>query len=145
MPISGHTKEVFCLVERAARSTRLADQAYGGLGGGAGSDFEPQENHSDDEDIPCLLAQVLIVSFCIPQTLEAGKEIRREMTWEQLPAFLESEKKVTVVLTDSGAKGLRSDSIHLENGHELEAIPLGLRSLYRQRLCQRNPFGENAG
>ena len=70
--------------------------------------------------IPCLLAQVLIVSFCIPQTLEAGKEIRREMTWEQLPAFLESEKKVTVVLTEGGAvrsEGVTvlSDSIHLDH------------------------------
>ena len=68
--------------------------------------------------IPCLLAQVLIVSFCIPQTLESGKEIRREMTWEELPAFLESENKVTIMLIEGGAVRsdrvtALSDSVHL--------------------------------
>ena len=67
---------------------------------------------------PLLLAQVLIALVCVPETLNAGPEIRREMTWEQLPAFLEGEKKVTVVLTAEGAVRsdrvtVLSDSIHL--------------------------------
>ena len=68
--------------------------------------------------IPLLVAQVSIGLFCVPQTLKAGTEIRHEMTWEQLPAFLEGEKKVTVVLAEGGAVRsdrvtILSDSIHL--------------------------------
>ena len=86
--------------------------------------------------IPLLLAQVLIALAWVPQTLEAGPETRREMTWEQLPAFLESEKKVTVVLTEGGAvrsEGVTalSDSIHL--GHIVMATNL-----------KRYPWGSEA-
>ena len=35
--------------------------------------------------IPCLLVPVLIVSFFVPQTLEAGKEIHRQLAWDALP------------------------------------------------------------
>ena len=59
--------------------------------------------------IPLLLAQVSIGLACIPETLNAGTEIRREMTWEQLPAFLEGEKKITVILSGGGA--VRSDRV----------------------------------
>ena len=70
--------------------------------------------------IPLLLAQVMIAMVCVPETLNAGTEIRREMTWEQLPAFLDGEKKTTVVLTEGGAvrsEGVTalSDSIHLHH------------------------------
>jgi len=74
--------------------------------------------------IPLLLVQVLVALFCVPETLTAGTEIRREMTWEELPAFLEGEKKVTVVLAEGGAVRsdrvtVLSDSIHL--GHITKA------------------------
>ncbi len=70
--------------------------------------------------IPLLLAQVSIALFCVPQSLTAGTEIRREITWEELSAFLESETKVTVVLTEGGAVRSEggtalSDSIHLHH------------------------------
>ena len=64
--------------------------------------------------IPSLLAQVLIAVFCVPQGLKAGTEIHREMTWEQLPAFLEGEKKATVVLTEGGA--VRSEGVTVLDG-----------------------------
>ena len=68
--------------------------------------------------IPLLLAQVLIALFSVPETLNAGTEIRREMTWEQLPAFLDEEKKVTVVLAEGGAVrgdvvGVPDNGIHM--------------------------------
>ena len=74
--------------------------------------------------IPLLLVQVLVALFCVPETLTAGTEIRREMTWEELPAFLEGEKKVTVILAEGGAVRsgrvtILSDSIHL--GHVTKA------------------------
>ena len=67
---------------------------------------------------PLLLAQVSIALVCVPETLNADTEIRREMTWEALPAFLEGENKVTVVLSEGGAVRsdrvtVLSDSIHL--------------------------------
>ncbi len=60
--------------------------------------------------VPLLLAQVLIALFCVPETLKAGTEIRRELVGEQLPPLLNGEKKVTIVLAEggpSGAIGLR--------------------------------------
>lgn len=67
---------------------------------------------------PLLLAQFSIALVCVPETLNADTEIRREMTWEELPAFLEGENKVTVVLSEGGAVRsdwvtVLSDSIHL--------------------------------
>ena len=53
--------------------------------------------------VPCLMAQVLIAMFCVPQTLQAGAEIRSKMTWEDLHSFLPGEKNVTVLLTEDGA------------------------------------------
>ena len=86
--------------------------------------------------IPCLLAQAVIVSFCIPQTLEAGKEVRREMTWEELPAFLENEKKVTVVLTEGGA--VRSEGVTVLSGSiHLDHIVMATNS-------KRYPWGSEA-
>ena len=74
--------------------------------------------------IPCLLAQVLIVSFCIPRTLEAGREIRREMTMEELRGFLSGEEQFTILLSKGGAvRGngitILADGIHL--GHIIRA------------------------
>lgn len=53
--------------------------------------------------LPFLMAQVLIGGFCAPQTLRAGTEQFRKMTWEELPGFLNGEKKVTVSLAEGGA------------------------------------------
>ena len=53
--------------------------------------------------VPCLLACVLIAGFCVPQTLRAGTEHYRKMTWEELPGFLNGEKKVTILLAEGGA------------------------------------------
>ena len=61
--------------------------------------------------IPCLLAQVLIVSFCIPQTLEAGKEIppRDDLgATSRLPREREEgHRRTNRGGEPSGAKGLR--------------------------------------
>ena len=73
--------------------------------------------------IPCLLAQVLIVSFCIPQTLEAGKQIRRQLAWDALPRVLNGAKKVTIILSEGGA--VRSDAVSvLDNSIQLHRITL---------------------
>jgi len=53
--------------------------------------------------IPCLMAYVLIAGLCVPQTLRAGTEKFREMTWEDLPGFLDGEKQVTILLAEGGA------------------------------------------
>ena len=83
--------------------------------------------------IPLLLAQVLIVLVCVPETLKAGTEIRREMTWEQLPAFLEGEKKVTVVLAEGGA--VRSDRVTILP----DSIHLG--RITKATNWKRHPWG----
>ena len=73
--------------------------------------------------IPCLLAQVLIVSFCVSQTLEAGKEIRYQLAWDALPQVLNGAKKVTIMLSEGGA--VRSDSVSvLDNSIHLHRITL---------------------
>ena len=53
--------------------------------------------------LPCLMAQILIAGFYVPQTLRAGSEHFRKMTWEELPGFLNGEKKVTISLAEGGA------------------------------------------
>ena len=68
--------------------------------------------------IPLLLAQVLIALFCVPETLNAGTEIRREMTMEELREFLSGEEQFTILLSEGGAvRGDRitipADSVHL--------------------------------
>ncbi len=68
--------------------------------------------------IPLLLAQVSIALFCVPQSLTAGTEIRREMTMEELREFLSGEEQFTVLLSKGGAvRGnevtILADSIHL--------------------------------
>lgn len=68
--------------------------------------------------LPCLMAQVLIAGFCVPQTLKAGTERFRKMTWEELPGFLDGQEKVTILLAEGGAvRGdvltVMPDNIHL--------------------------------
>ena len=65
-----------------------------------------------------VLVQVFIGLHCVPQTLRAGEEIRREMTWEELRGFLIGKEKVTILLSEGGAiRGdtitVLADSIHL--------------------------------
>ena len=73
--------------------------------------------------IPLLLTQVLISLVCVPATLKAGTEFRREMTWEELPAFLEGETRVTIVLSEEGA--VRGDAVSVqENGIHLQRITM---------------------
>ena len=74
--------------------------------------------------IPLLLAQVLIALFCVPETLRAGTEIRREMTMEELRGFLSGEEQFTILLSKGGAvRGngitILADGIHL--GHIIRA------------------------
>ena len=74
--------------------------------------------------IPLLLAQVLIALFCVPETLRAGTEIRREMTWEEVRDFLSGEEQFTILLSEGGAvRGngitILADGIHL--GHIIRA------------------------
>ena len=70
--------------------------------------------------IPLLLAQVLIVLVCVPETLNAGTEIRLRLAREELPPVLNEEKNVTIRLTEGGAVRsdrvtILSDSIHLSH------------------------------
>ncbi len=70
--------------------------------------------------IPLLLTQVLIAFLCVPQTLTAGMEIRREMTLEELREFLSGEEQFTILLSEGGAvRGngitILADSIHLDH------------------------------
>ena len=70
--------------------------------------------------VPLLLTQVVIALFCVPETLNAAREIRREMTMEELRRFLSGEEKFTILLSEGGAvRGngitILADSIHL--GH----------------------------
>ncbi len=51
---------------------------------------------------PLTLVRICIALMCLPQTLKAGSEIRRELAWEDLPAVLHGEK-VTVTLSEGGA------------------------------------------
>ena len=51
---------------------------------------------------PLTLARISIVLLCLPQTVKAGSEIRRELAWEDLPTVLHGEK-VTVTLSEGGA------------------------------------------
>ena len=74
--------------------------------------------------IPLLLAQVSIALVCVPATLNAGTEIRREMTMEELREFLSGEEQFTVLLSKGGAvRGngitILADGIHL--GHIIRA------------------------
>ena len=74
--------------------------------------------------IPLLLAQVLLALFCVPETLNAGTEMRREMTMEELRDFLTGEEQFTIVLSEGGAiRGngitILADGIHL--GHVTRA------------------------
>ena len=74
--------------------------------------------------VPLLLAQVLIALLWVPQTLEAGSEIRREMTMEELRGFLSGEEQFTILLSKGGAvRGngitILADGIHL--GHIIRA------------------------
>ncbi len=69
--------------------------------------------------VPLLLAQVLIALFCVPETLQSGTEIRREMTMEELREFLSGEEQLTVLLSEGGAvRGngitILADSIRLD-------------------------------
>jgi len=82
---------------------------------------------------PLLLTQVFIALFSVPETLNAGTEIRREMTWEQLPAFLDGEKKVTVVLAEGGA--VRSDRVRILP----DSIHLG--RITKATNWKRHPWG----
>ena len=70
--------------------------------------------------VSLLPAKVLIVLLCVPETLNAGTEIRREMTVEELHDFLSGEERFTILLSEGGAirgNGITvlADSIHL--GH----------------------------
>ena len=74
--------------------------------------------------IPLLLAQVLLALFCVPETLNAGTEMRREMTMEELREFLSGEEQFTILLSEGGAiRGngitILADGIHL--GHVTRA------------------------
>ena len=74
--------------------------------------------------VPLLLAQVLIALFCVPETVNAGTEIRREMTMEELRGFLSGEEQFTILLSKGGAvRGngitILADGIHL--GHIIRA------------------------
>ena len=50
--------------------------------------------------IPLLLTQVTTNLICAPRTSKFGSANYRKMVWEQLPAFLDEEKRVTVVLAE---------------------------------------------
>ena len=63
--------------------------------------------------IPLLLMQVLIALFCVPETLNADTEIRREMTMEELRDFLSGEDQLTVLLSEGGA--VRGDVIAVQD------------------------------
>ena len=68
--------------------------------------------------IPLLLTQVTTNLICAPQTSKFGSANYRKMVWEQLPAFLDEEEKVTVVLAEGGAVrgevvGVPDNGIHL--------------------------------
>ena len=68
--------------------------------------------------VPLLLAQFLIALLCVPDTLKAGAEIRREMTSEELRDFLSGQEKFTILLSEGGAvrgNGITvlADNIHL--------------------------------
>ena len=68
--------------------------------------------------IPCLMAYVLIAGLCVPQTLRAGTDHFRKMTWEELPEFLNGKKKITISLIEGGAVrgdvlAVLADTIHL--------------------------------
>ena len=68
--------------------------------------------------IPLLLAQVATGLFCAPRTERFGSAIYRKMEWKELPAFLDGEKRVTVVLAEGGAVrgqlvGVPDNGIHL--------------------------------
>lgn len=52
--------------------------------------------------VPLLLAQVSIALLCIPQTLKAGPEIRRELACKELN-ILKGEPNVTITLYEGGA------------------------------------------
>ena len=53
--------------------------------------------------MPLLLAPVTTDRFCAPRTEKFGSAIYRKMVWKELPAFLDGEKKVTIVLAEGGA------------------------------------------
>ena len=53
--------------------------------------------------MPLLLAPVTTDLFCAPRTEKFGSAIYRKMVWKELPAFLDGEKKVTIVLAEGGA------------------------------------------
>ena len=53
--------------------------------------------------IPLLLTQATTNLICAPRTSKFGSANYRKMVWEQPPAFLDEEKKVTVVLAEGGA------------------------------------------
>ena len=55
--------------------------------------------------VPLLLASVAADLFCAPRTAKFGSAIYRKMVWEELPAFLDGEKRVTTVLAEGGAVG----------------------------------------
>ena len=68
--------------------------------------------------ISLLLAPVTTDLFCAPRTEKFGSAIYRKMVWNELPAFLEGEKKVTIVLAEGGAvrgdvAGVPDNGIHL--------------------------------
>ena len=68
--------------------------------------------------IPLLLAQVATDLFCAPPTKRFGSAIYRKMVWKELPAFLNGEKRITVVLAEGGAVrgelvGIPDNGIHL--------------------------------
>ena len=68
--------------------------------------------------VPLLLASVAADLFCAPRTEKFGSAIYRKMVWEELLAFLDGEKRVTIVLAEGGAvrgelTGIPANGIHL--------------------------------
>ena len=83
--------------------------------------------------MPLLLVQVLIALFCVPNTLEARSETRRETHWEGLPYLVYGDSTVTIMLTEGGA--VRSDSVTvLDDGIHLHRITMATDS-------KRYPWG----
>ena len=97
--------------------------------------------------IPLLLAQVATDLFCAPPTKRFGSAIYRKMVWKELPAFLNGEKRITVVLAEGGGRpgriGRDSGQWHPSrprfHDYRRVALPDGFGRIGPQILSQRNP------
>lgn len=71
---------------------------------------------------PLLLLQVSIAVLCVPKTLSAGTENRREMAWKEL-TLLKDEPNVTISLYEGGA--VRGDVVTVQqHGIHLHRITM---------------------